>query len=117
MGVEFTMRQRAIVSFWVLIMAVGYVAVSWGIPSADLGEGMAQTSDFVCVSDGAATGMLADMMFAAATNSKANKCLEDCSRTRQQCEQRDKHRPGSKENVEWSRQCQGNYSQCMNGCK
>jgi hypothetical protein len=75
-----------------------------------------QSGNPACALDGTETWMMAGVMLAAATNPMAYKCLEDCSKARQLCEEEGKFRPGSRENIEWSKQCQGNYNQCMNGC-
>ena len=110
-----TLQAKAILL--TLVIAVGYPLIGWSISPPVFREVSAQIGNPVCVLDGTHLWIGGDLMLAAALAPKANKCLEDCARIRHHCEQQDTHRPGSKDNIEWSKQCQGSYNQCMHSCK
>src|SRR5688500_5372729 len=109
------MTRRAKAILFMLIIAVGHTVNSWGGASM-FSAVQAQHTDPVCTLDGPDAWLVASLLRAASTR-KADTCLEECARARQHCEQQDTHRPGSKENIILSKQCQGHYSRCMNGCK
>jgi hypothetical protein len=112
-----SMLQGAKVILLVLVIAVGHPVINWGVSPVALTPVLAQSHSTTCV-PGTTDGQPADSpILVVAANPQAYKCLEDCSRARQRCEQQDAHRPGTRENIEWSKQCQGAYNQCMNGCK
>jgi hypothetical protein len=115
--VEFKMTQLAKAILLALVLGVGHPVIGWGVFPAVFTEVSAQSDNIVCSLDGTDGWSIAGFMLAASSNPKAHKCLEDCARVRQRCEQQGAHRPGTKENIEWSRECQGTYNQCMNGCK
>jgi hypothetical protein len=108
-----TRREKTIL--FMLVIAVVHTVISWGGPSM-FAAVQAQHIEPGCTLDDPDTWMVAGLLLAASAR-KADTCLEECARARQHCEQQDTHRPGSKENITWSKQCQGHYNQCMNGCK
>jgi hypothetical protein len=111
------MTQWAKAILLVLVIGVGYPVISWGVSPAVFTEASAQSDNIACTLDGTDGWPMAGSVLVAASNPKAYKCLEDCARVRQRCEQQGAHRPGTRENITWSRECQGTYNQCMNGCK
>ena len=111
------MARQAKSILLMFLIGIGHSLVGWSISPAVFTEVPARSGDLGCTLDGPDAWPVPGVMLAAASTPKANKCLEDCARTRQRCEQQDIHRPGTKENIEWSKQCQGSYNQCMHGCK
>jgi hypothetical protein len=79
-------------------------------------EVLAEATGAICDEEPLFWKPSAGMILAAAQDSGKYKCLEECARARQRCEERDVNRPGSKDNVKWSKQCQSKYSNCMNTC-
>jgi hypothetical protein len=110
------MTQQAKAILLMFVIGVGHPLVGWSISPAVFTKLSAQSGNPPCALDGTQLWPDGEVMLAAASAPKANKCLEDCARTRQRCEQQDTHRPATKENIEWSKQCQGSYNQCMDGC-
>lgn len=111
------MTRRAKAILLALVIGVGHPMVGWGVSSAMFTEVAAPSGDPPCVLDGTEPWHIAGVMLAAASNPMVPKCLEECSRARQRCEQQGAHRPGTQENIQRSKQCQESYNACMNGCK
>jgi hypothetical protein len=110
-----TRRAKAIVL--ALMIGLGHPVIGLGVSPAVFTGVSAQRDNIACSLDGTDGWSMAGFMLAAASNLKAHKCLENCARARQRCEQQGAHRPGTQENIEWSRECQDTYNQCLNGCK
>jgi len=111
------MTRWAITAILLVAIAAGSPAVGWSVSPEGVMEVPMQSSDPVCALDGLEVWRTPSVVLTAAANPTAYKCLEDCSKARQRCEEEGKFRPGSRENIEWSKQCQGNYSQCLSDCK
>jgi hypothetical protein len=111
------MIRWAITAILLVTIAAGSTAVGWSVSPEGALEVSMQSGDPGCASDGPEMWRTPGVMLIAATSPTAYRCLEDCSKARQRCEEEGKFRPGSRENIEWSSQCQGNYSQCLSSCK
>jgi hypothetical protein len=99
-----------------LVIGVGHPLVGWSMSPAVFAQVSAQSENPACLLDSTQLWPRGKIGLVAASAPRASKCLEDCARTRQHCEQQDMHRPGTKEHIRWSKQCQASYNQCMDGC-
>ena len=110
------MARQAQVIWFMVALGLGHPIVGWSLSPAVFTGAPIQHGSPSCVLDGTRLGTAGTLRLAAAVAPKANMCLEECARLRQRCEQQDSHRPGTRENVAWSKQCQGRYNQCRDGC-
>ena len=110
------MSQQAKAILLMVAIGLGHPLIGWSISPALFSGAPTQNGSRACVLDGTQLSTGGKIILAAVSTPNANRCLEDCARLRQRCEQQGIHRPGTKENIEWSKQCQGSYNQCRHGC-
>jgi hypothetical protein len=75
--------------------------------------------DVACEQAGGSAENLAGEIFLLAQVDKKFKCLEKCSDNRYNCEKvnKDKNKPGTKQNWDESSKCEVKYDDCRNKCE
>jgi hypothetical protein len=89
-----------------------------GITAAAM-ELATEAVEVACEQSAGSSENLAEEIFFLAQMDKKYRCLEKCSDNRYNCEKanKDKNKPGTKQNWDESSKCQVKYEDCLNKCE